>query len=136
MYSPHYFYFYLRYDADLSESKSLESIQRHLKKVEHIEEKGRVVYKNVHSFPWIDISLLNANSYSTWALSDTISQCNLIAIVGSKVTDSAVETMDARYTHYTMLLKQLADVLGWELIEEETEDGLQDYMLYRPERKS
>jgi hypothetical protein len=132
MYSPFYFYFNLCYDAYLSESKPVESIKSRLKEFEQIQEKQSVSYRNSDGFPWIDITLLKANSYNNWVQDDSAKQCNLIAVVGSKHLHHPAETTETRYWQYVDLLKKIADLLNWELIDEETEDGIEDYVVYNP----
>ncbi len=130
MYSPFYFYFNLRYDAELSESKPVETIKSWLKEFKQIQETQSVSYENSDHFPWIKITLLNAKSDDSWAEEDSITECNLIAIVGSKHLYHPTETLEIRYLQYVDLLKKIADLLNWELIDEETEDGIEDYVIY------
>lgn len=135
MWSSFYFYFNLRYDAKLSESKPIEVIKSCLKEFEQIQEKQRVSYGNSGDFPWIDLTLLKAKSYNRWVQDDAISQCNLVAVVGSKHLEHSAETIETRYLQYVDLLKRIADSLNWELIDEETEDGIEDYVVYNPRIK-
>ena len=135
MYSPFYFYFQLRYDNKLSESKLVENIKGWLKEFKELQEKKKVSYENSDSFPWIDLTLLNANFYDSRIKDNSIGQCNLIAVVGSKNLQHPTETIESRYLQYVNLLKEIADLLNWELIDEETEDGIEDYVVYNPRIK-
>jgi hypothetical protein len=83
-----------------------------------------VEYTNAKTFPRITITLLEATSYGSWRLDTSISQCNLIAIVGSKTLNPSAEPIEERYGQYIVLLKKIADLLNWELVEEKTEAGL------------
>ncbi len=130
MYSPFYFYFNLRYDAELTESKPVETIKSWLKEFNQIQEKQRVSYENSDHFPWINITLLNAKSDDSWAKDDSITECNVIAVEVQSTSITRQRHWKQDILQYVDLLKKIADLLNWELIDEETEDGIEDYVIY------
>ncbi len=132
MYSPYFFCFYLRFDAGLSQRTDVDRIKDYLKQVDQLREVDRITYESVDTFPGIRLILLHAITYSSWAGNDSINTCNLIYIEGAKFVNSEPEALPASHARYVALLKKIADLLGWEVVEDETEDGIEDLVRYKP----
>jgi ribonuclease HIII len=130
MYSDQYFYFTLRPDLELSEKISIELVKSFLNSIEEIKEKTSVTYQNNEMYPWITLDLINAKSMNSWSSNKDIEDVNLISIVGSKNT--LTDTFENKRKYYLTLLEKIADYLKWEIVEEETEDGIENFVVYKP----
>lgn len=130
MYSPYFFCFYLRFDAGLSRHLDIERIKGYLRGVDQIRAVDPITYESVEAFPGIRLILLHARSCNSWASSHSIRSCNLMYVEGAKAMDSEAETNQTRHARYVELLKKTADVLGWEVVEED-EEGIEDFVRYQ-----
>jgi len=132
MYSPYFFCFCLRFDAGLSRHLDVDRVRAYLRGVDQMREVDPITYESTETFPGIRLMLLHAGSYESWASNPSIRTCNLISVEGSKFANAEAETLPARHARYVEWLKKIADLLGWELVEEETEEGIEDLVLYKP----
>ena len=123
MWSPHYFYFNIRKDNNLSGRIRIKELNDILDSFSQLRKISRYNYRNAEHFPWIDIVLPDAADPDNWSFdgSKKYKEINLIAVTGSKILDNT-GSLEERHKIYIEFLSSIRDQLGWELVEETGED--------------
>ena len=115
MYSPDYYYHYLRaaesHTQSILRTEAVRQIQKWTQRWTDAQPEA----------PWVSIEPSFADDSGTFS-SDPLQQyTNYIAVVGHR--DKSLEI-------YLALLKSLGEALGWSVYLEEDEDGNEDVVLY------
>ena len=127
MWSDRHFYFDIYKDKNLSSSVETKSLRAFLDTLPELKKTSDFNYRNVpNSNISIDLLILYAKSVDSWSSDDTNSKkTNLLTIVCTK-RDSAVFEQ-----HKTLLIK-IASFLNWQLVDERTDDGIDDFVIWAP----
>ncbi|MCR6642591.1 MAG: hypothetical protein NVV82_27295 [Sporocytophaga sp.] len=126
MWSDRYYYLNIYYDEDLSRDFDTLSLVAFIKSLPELKEKEPLMFGNVSEFPFTDIQLLKAESLLHWSERDRNNErTNLITLICSKDTASNFES------HLTLLIK-IASFVKWKLVDERTDDDIDNYVLWAP----
>jgi hypothetical protein len=128
MWSPFYFYWNIYHDQQLSQSVGLVELNVFLKTLPQLVKKTDYSYRNAHGFPFTDIVLLNTRNKDNWSDRNYAGESvNLIVIVGSKSEHERIPELEA-------LFIRIAEFTGWLLVDEYTDEGEEDFVLWQPEK--
>ncbi|MEK6482615.1 hypothetical protein WJR50_34125 [Catalinimonas sp. 4WD22] len=111
----------------MTESVPINEVKKFLDNLPEIKERGIVNYENHKFFPWINLTLVKTATMDSWASDIEIQYVNLISVTASKRGTQA----DKELEEYLNLMKKIADFLKWEIVEEETEDGIENHVIYK-----
>jgi hypothetical protein len=123
MWSPLYWYYNIRGDADyLREVPSVE-IDKILENTGVLVRTGKQMFSNTDQFPWIEIIYAKSNQGNFSVTPSYTSQfSNLIAVVASRR-----EPENER--KYLAFLLQIAERLDWELVLEQDDEENEDIII-------
>lgn len=128
MWSPFYFYWNIYYDEQLSKPVKLTELNAFLERLPQLVKKTNYSYGNAEGFPFVDLVLLNAGSTENWSDRNcTGNSINLIAVVGSKSEPERIPEMES-------LFIRVAEFTGWLLVDEHTDEGEEDVVLWQPDK--
>ncbi len=123
MWSNEYCYLNIYKDDLLSEEFSTKKLVDFLSKIPELEQVSEFEFKNKEIFPFVRLILIKAKDIDSWSENDGCSKTNLIPIVYSK----------EEYTKdIEKVLIRIASFLKWNLVNEETEDGIENYIVWKP----
>jgi hypothetical protein len=127
MWSDKYYYLNIAHDLDLSVRFSTVDLINFLHGQKELRQESNFRFGNSALLPtFLDIQLLRARSYNNWSDRDTDSQeTNLLAIVSAKGENVDFEKVKG-------LLIRIATFLRWQLIDEETDEGEENFVLWSP----
>lgn len=126
MWSDNYFYLSIYKDKNLSSAVATKSILEFLDALPDLKKTSDFRYGNTS----IDVLTLFAKSADSWSDKDTNSELtNLVAIVCAKGEAADFETQKN-------LLIKIAAFLNWQLINEQTDDGIEDFVIWSPDTNS
>ncbi|GAB3834958.1 hypothetical protein [Hymenobacter jeollabukensis] len=127
MWSDRYSYYEIRASATYSATADTKQIRNVLDALPELQRTGTVSYVNAIGFPWLELSLVTGKDGNFHVFTDTwTEQFNMIPIVCAKSDQGHVPASQLSF------LVKLAQLLNWELIWEEDEDGNEDVILWRP----
>jgi hypothetical protein len=127
MWSHIYGYYEIRGAADYSVSSDTEEMRAILAGFPELKQAGLISYENAINYPWISLSLVKSNKGNYAVSADTWNrEFNMIPIVCSKSDNGRVPV-----TQVSLLIK-IAEILNWELIDEEEDESDTKVILYSP----
>ena len=130
MWSDKYHYFNIQKDNLLSEECDTAALRKYLAGFPELEQTSDYAFKNRDSFPFMRLTLLKVKSRLSWSDKESDSKrTNFLAVVCTK--GDAVNSQKI-----ISVLIQIASFLNWELIEEETDEGIEDYRVWEPKRSA
>jgi hypothetical protein len=120
-------YLNIAHDLQLSVGHSTSDLIAFLSSQNELRRESDFRFRNSPSLSsFLDVQLLKAKSYTSWSGKDIdVAETNLLAIVCAKGDNSNFERIKA-------LLIRIADFLQWQLIDEQTDDGEEDLVLWSP----
>jgi hypothetical protein len=128
MWSNHYDYYRISASANQRLTADTKQIQVVLDAMPDLERIGLMSYRNAMGFPWIDLVLAKAQDGSFSCSNDTWhDEFNLISIVCSKTETGSVSNTQIAF------LVRLAQMLNWELINEENDAGQKNVIIWKPQ---
>ena len=127
MWSDRYYYLNIVSDLKLSSEHRTQDLTAFLCKQPELAQVSEFKYQNSVDFPiFLNIQLLKASSYHSWSDADVSHDAtNMIAVVCSKGKSD-------NYELAMNLLVRIAQFLNWQLIDEETDDGMENHLLLKP----
>ncbi|KXX66888.1 hypothetical protein [Flammeovirga sp. SJP92] len=127
MWSDKYYYLQLFKDVDLSEEVSTKKVRQLINGFDELKSLGDFEFRNKKGFPFIQLLLLNVNSLRSWSEKDVNSEkTNLITIVCSKNED---------FDTFLEILLKIAVHLNWTLVDEETDEGVENYIIWHSKKE-
>ena len=128
MWSDKYFYLNIYKDKNLSSNWDTRELRAYINGIPELRQANKYEFENIEAFPFTQLLLMNANSLDTWTDSDNHPQkTNLITIVCGKG-----ELVD--FNKLKNVFIQIASFLQWKLVDEETDDGLEHYTIWEPNK--
>ena len=128
MWSDRYYYLNIYKDESLSSDVSTIQLREFIATIPQLEQRGEFEFSNTASFPFTSLWLLKAKSICSWSSNDTDpKRTNLITIVCSKGDNVDFRVLESVFT-------QIASYLNWTLVDEETDDGIENYIIWAPEK--
>jgi hypothetical protein len=125
MWSDRYYYLNICSDSELSEDFNSIQLLNFLETIPEIRKVNEHKFRNLDSFPHLEILVLKARSLNSWSNYDTNKEMtNLLAIVCSKSSTD--------FERIKTILIRIASFLNWPLIDEETDDGEENKVLWTP----
>lgn len=122
MWSDRHYYLYISKDKKLSSYVETKKLGNFLDSMPELTKVSDFSYNNSS----IDLSILYAKSIDSWSSSDiNPEKTNLLTIVCPKGDSVAFEK------NKTMLIK-IASFLNWQLVDEETEEGIEHSVIWTP----
>lgn len=129
MWSDKYYYLNIYKNESLSGEVSTDQLVDFLSNIPELNKLGKFEFGNREPFPYTQLLLLKANSLNGWSKNDTNSKkTNLITIVCSKGENIDFEALERVFV-------KVASYLNWSLIDEETDDGIENHIIWKPEEK-
>lgn len=126
MWSDRYYYLNIYKDNLLSEEVSTAELLDFISDIPELEKSRKFEFKNKESFPFTQLSLLKAKSLGSWSSDDANpDKTNLIAIVSSKGSHNDFEELKRVFI-------EIASFLQWTLVNEETDDGIENHIIWKP----
>ena len=131
MWSDKYYYLNIVPDLALNSGHSTKDLTAFLCKQKELVQLSDFRFQNSPDYPiFMDIQLLKANKYENWSEKDVSHETtNMIAVVCSKGDSGGYELAKE-------VLIGIAAYLGWRLIDEETDDGEENHLLWKPSSNS
>jgi hypothetical protein len=122
-----YYYLNICRDRELSENFNSTRLLNFLRSIPELQQVKEFEFRNVASFPFLQILILKAKHLNSWNADDTDSkETNLVTIVCSK--------SDAKdFEKIKVVLIKIASCLNWPLTDEQTEDGEENKILWTPQ---
>jgi hypothetical protein len=128
MWSDKYYYWNIYQDKQLSADFDTQTLTSFLKSLPELEQVGDYFFQSPPPFPFADISLLYARSINSWSSNDVNDKkTNLIAIVCAKDNAENFEKLKS-------LFIRIATFINWQLVDEQTDEGIEDYILWQPKK--
>jgi hypothetical protein len=127
MWSHLYGYYEIRGSENYDICDDTEDMRTILDSFHELKRIGLISYENAIGYPWISLSLVKSNKGNYSISSETWNvEFNMIPVVCSKSGNGKVPMSQIN------LLIRIAEILNWELIEEETDEIDEDIILYQP----
>jgi hypothetical protein len=130
MWSDRYYYLNIFHDAELSVYCKTRELTDFLKTIPELKQKGEFTFSNSSLFPvFLNLILLYTPSLNSWSKNDTDHQkTNLIAIVCAKNNLRNFEQLKE-------LLIKIASFVKWQLVDEHTDNGIENYIIWATDEK-
>ncbi len=129
MWSDSYYYLNIYKDEDLSSNWDTKELKDFINGIPELRQVNNYEFKNIESFPFIQLLLLKARCMNNYSESDTNpNKTNLITIVCQK-------GKHIEFNELKRVFIQIASYLKWKLVDEETDDGIENYIIWKPEEK-
>ena len=127
MWSDRYYYLNIVHDLSLSSGCNTQDLTAFLNNQRELAHVSDFHFRNSSDFPFfIDVQLLNANDYNNWSDKDVSAETtNMIAVVCTKGDPDKYELAKG-------LLIRIAAYLNWLLIDERTDEGFENHLLWKP----
>lgn len=127
MWSDRYYYLNIYKDEDLSSVFDTKELRDFINRIPELSLVNNYEFKNTEAFHFTQLLLLYANSIDNWTGSDTHpKKTNLITIVCRKG-----EQVD--FNELKRVFIPIASFLQWTFVDEETDDGIENYTIWKPE---
>jgi len=128
MWSDRYYYLNIYKDENLSESVSTSKVKELISSIPELVESGEFEFKNREGFPFIDVTLLNVKSTDSWSSNDADAEkTNFIPIECAK-------GQEINFDELKKVFIQIAEGLGWMLVDERTDDEIDNFVLWDASR--
>lgn len=128
MWSPYYYYFFIRSDEQYSRSTDTSELSSFIIRDLGLVQEDPVSFNASESLPWLRLTLVRADpksgNYGRTCHDPWPEKVNLVSLVGSKRSGDRES--------YVALLTRIAELLQWELIEEEDDDENEDVVVWSP----
>ena len=130
MWSDRYYYLNIFHDAELSVYFNTAALIEFLKTLPELKQTDNFTFSNSPEFPMhISLILLCARSLNSWNDGDTDPlRTNLIAIVCTKDKVRGFEQLKNIFI-------KIASYVNWQLVDELTDDDVEDEVIWAPEGK-
>ncbi|NID09536.1 hypothetical protein [Fibrivirga algicola] len=126
MWSDRYYYLNIYHDEQLSVDFDTQQLTDFIKSLPQFEQKGKFSFTNSKQFRvFSDITLLSADQIHSWSSLDSGIRTNLVSIVCAKDP-----TIDFQIVQTVLI--QIATYLNWQLVDEQTDDGIENFVLWKP----
>lgn len=127
MWSEQYHYINIYHDKELSVRCSTNDLSGFLRSLPELKQKSDFEFTNSDLFPFTELLLLHAKDPDAWSSNDTnYLTTNLIAVICSRYSkEDDLKLMN--------LFVRIASFLKWQVVEEQTEEGVEDCILWQPE---
>ena len=126
MWSEGYYYLNICRDSKLSENFSYTRVLTFLQSIPELQQLADFEFRNVDSFPFLQILALKAKHLDSWNGDDTDNkEINLLTIVCAKGNTKDFERIKA-------ILIKIASFLNWQLTDELADDGEENKVLWTP----
>ncbi|MCP4521626.1 MAG: hypothetical protein GY827_08045 [Cytophagales bacterium] len=130
MWSDRYYYLNIYKDKNLSASCSIKKLRKYISEIPELKQDDLYNFRNIEPFPFTTLSFLHTDNINSWNSDDIDSEkTNLITIVCEKGKHVDFEELKRVFI-------QIASFLGWKLVDEETDDGIEGYIIWEPNEKS
>ncbi len=130
MWSDKYYYLNIYKDENLNSTCSTKELRDFLVNIPELKQVNEYEFKNGKSFPFTQLLILKAKSVDNWSNLDTNPRVsNLVTIVSQKG-----ENVD--YEELKRVFIEIASFLNWKLVDEETDDGIENFMIWEPKNKT
>lgn len=130
MWSDRYYYLKIYKDESLSSDSDTKELRDFIAGIPELVQTDKFEFKNKEPFPFTRLLILKAKNPDNWTEKDTNSKrTNLITIVCGKG-----EHVD--FTEMQKVFIKIATFLNWKLVDEETDDGIENYTIWKPENKT
>lgn len=130
MWSDRFYYFNIYKDEYLSSNWDTKELRDFINEIPELKQVDEYEFKNNLPFPFTQLLLLNAKTIKSWTESDINSKhSNLITIVCGKGKNVDFEELKRVFI-------QIASFLNWKLVEEETDNGIENFVIWEPENKT
>jgi len=127
MWSDKYYYLNLYKNEELSFVYDTKELRDFINRIPELYSVNNYEFTNTESFPFTQLLLLNVESLNNWTKSETHPEkTNLITIVCGKG-----EQID--FNELKGVFIKIASYLKWNLVEEETDEGIENYIIWKPE---
>ncbi|MGD1847633.1 MAG: hypothetical protein ACFB10_19760 [Salibacteraceae bacterium] len=126
MWSDRYYYLNIYKDKSLNTHCSTERLIYFLNDFPELQQKEMYRFGNADGLPFVDMWLLFTPTLSSWSnySTDPI-KTNLISIVCAKGVYGRWELLQPIFV-------KIASYLHWSLVDEETDGGQEDFILWKP----
>jgi hypothetical protein len=130
MWSDRYYYLNIFHDTELSVHCNTGQLITFLQTLPQLKQTSDYTFTNSSNLSiFLTLSLLYARHKDSWSDKDTDPEkTNLITIVCSKDNEQNFE-------EHKNIFIQIAAFLNWQLVDERTDDGIEDFVLWAPIRK-
>ena len=126
MWSNKYYNLNIYKNEALTDYVETAKLRAFLNSVIQFKQISKYAYKNNEDFPFLNLLLLKAKSLDNWDNSDCNSRkTNLIAIVIRK-------DMDTKFEKIKIPFIKVASFLNWKLVDEQTDDGKESFIIWKP----
>lgn len=130
MWSNKYYYLNIYKDESLSSDSDTKELRDFINGIPELMQTDKFGFKNKEPFPFTQLLLLKAKHPNNWTENDTdFRRTNLIAIVCAKG-----EHVDFKEMQKVFI--KIATFLNWKLVDEETDDGIENYTIWESENKT
>jgi len=127
MWSDRYYYINIYHDKSLRVDCKTRELVDFLRSLPELKQTSDFTFSNTDSLPYASLTLLKAYHIDSWSDKETdIEKTNLIAVVCAKSTNEEFKLLKAT-------LIKIAAFLNWQVVDEETDDGIEDFVLWRPQ---
>ncbi|MBO0950675.1 hypothetical protein [Fibrella forsythiae] len=126
MRSDRYYYLNIYHDEQLSVDFDTQQLTDFIKSLSQFEQKEKFSFTNSKQFTvFTNITLLFANQIHSWSSLDSGTRTNLVSIVCAK--DPTVD-----FQIVQNVLVQIATYLNWQWVDEQTDDEIENFVLWKP----
>ena len=127
MWSNRFFYLNIVFDLKLSTCVKTTDLNSFLITQPELIQVSDFKFRNAPDFPvTMEIQLLHASDYTSWSDQDVSHEStNMVSIVCTK--SGLDSNMLAK-----KLFVEIARFLNWQLIDEHTDDGIENHILWKP----
>lgn len=127
MWSDRYYYLNIYSDEELTKTCDTRSLRQFLQSLPELTQVGDFNSENSHNFPFTRLILLHTSGKGGWNDSHvSAKRTNLIDIVCAKGEDVPFDCMSATFI-------KIAKFLNWKLIDELTDDDVENFVIWEPE---
>ncbi|WP_131387726.1 hypothetical protein [Flavobacterium suncheonense] len=106
----------------------MEKLVTFLMSITELKQNSNYLFANNQGFPFTEILLLNAKNIDSWSENNFAkTKVNLLAIVCEKGNDENFQKLK-------MMFIKIANFLSWQLVDEETDDGIENFIIWESKR--
>lgn len=128
MWSDRYYYINIYHDKGLSVECNTSQLVAFLRELPELQQKSPFEFTNTEQLPFAELLLLRAKDADNWSEARDASsvKTNMIAIVCAKDSPEKFQQLKVAFI-------KIASFLNWQLVDEQTDDGIEDFVLWQPE---